>query len=150
MDDVTFGIVNPDPPNVQQEPAVQQVRDVVCDIDRETFEESPFPTGSRVYGEPTRDSDVDLVVRCPRHVADWLAQTMPGEVRTANMTPDRDSTSFEFGNLNLILVHRINCFYAWAEATQICYDARPVTRPRAITIHDRCRKAHGVSCGDPS
>jgi hypothetical protein len=89
-------------------------------------------TGSHVYGKPTEDSDVDLVV-----VADfddtlglrilWEGQNQGEETSAVG--------SMRFGNLNLILVEPDE-YDRWVKARERCLAEAPVTRSRAVEIHE--------------
>lgn len=101
------------------------------------FENEPFITGSRVYGEPREDSDLDLVVHMPAEVAEEIWGELFPEKPT-NYGAGAFSI-FRFGQLNLIATHTQSAFYAWREGTNKCLAQRltkrkPLTRSEAVTI----------------
>lgn len=65
-----------------------------------------FITGSRAYGKPREDSDIDLVVRVSGDAAELLWDL------------SEDDKSCRFGRLNLILCTTDEKFAAWKVATQ--------------------------------
>lgn len=109
-------------------------------------------TGSRMYGRPGPDSDIDLVVQVPREVADALADFAPEacstQWRKGAKTEDGeypiDSVAFRFGVLNLITVFDDVTFDAWKIATDTCVAMGPINREAAIAIHKSVREAKGV------
>ena len=99
-----------------------------------------FLVGSRVYGEPREDSDIDLVVRMSpedayqlRRLADPIRQNDPmGVVR--------------YGKLNLVVCETDALFEAWVDGFdevmhEFAKTQNPVTRARAIEIFYRANYA---------
>lgn len=80
-----------------------------------------FLTGSRAYGTPTKDSDVDLVVL----VDDATAKVLHKFTEAANGT-------VRFGKLNLIVLTSEKEYDAWERATKLMVNDRQKGRP-----HDR-------------
>jgi len=80
-----------------------------------------FRTGSTVYGVPTENSDIDLVVLMEQADIDALG---PFPIR--------------FGKLNLIALDSPVEFAQWLLARKLCLEEAPVTRDRAVTIHKQC------------
>jgi hypothetical protein len=90
----------------------------------------PFVTGSRAYGTPKKDSDVDLVV-----VADFDDDFFVSMLWDfADARDGSDCGSLHFGNLNIIFVDADE-YDRWKKARDRCIAERPVTRERAIEIH---------------
>lgn len=103
-----------------------------------------FITGSHAYGQPTKDSDVDLVV----FVED------PSEAETLRIAasrvggvcqPDKDypphSMSLRFGRLNLIVCLEKGMFKAWRDGTdqlidETCQVFGSVSRERAVEVFE--------------
>ncbi len=81
-----------------------------------------FYTGSRVYGTPRPDSDVDVVIRASESIfdLDMLADSRAGS-----------GGSLRFGNLNLIVLDDDE-FDRWYLITEQLYMRRPVTKEEAI------------------
>jgi len=101
----------------------------------------PFITGSHAYGEPTKDSDVDLVVRISDDVSWFLA---------GHEDSDHQSCShIRFGNLNLILCTSDKQYDVWLEGTLFLLDEKErtkelVIRDRAVEVFSDLRNKHGI------
>lgn len=86
-----------------------------------------FLTGSRVYGIPSDDSDVDLVVLLSTDDKAKLREVHgPGPIK--------------FGNLNLILCDKQEQFDCWEKSRYDCLKqsditGAPLTREMAVRIH---------------
>lgn len=94
-----------------------------------------FLTGSRAYGTPRPDSDVDLCVLLSHDDLEALALQAP----QANGEPasgDENDASLRFGRLNVIAMTDPGRFGAWKEATAELVSRRPVTRDQAIKLID--------------
>lgn len=94
-----------------------------------------FLTGSRAYGTPRPDSDVDLCVLLSHDDLEALALQAP----QANGEPasgDENDASLRFGRLNLIAMTDPDRFAAWKEATAELVARKPVTRDQAIKLID--------------
>ncbi len=94
----------------------------------------PFLTGSRVYGFPKEDSDIDLVCLLS---LDQLSAIAP----LADNTDDfgspggqfyDDGCSLRFGKLNLLVVTEKKHFDVWKQGTDELIAMKPVTRDKAI------------------
>ena len=105
----------------------------------------PFITGSRAYGTPKYDSDIDLVVLMPADELEALIE-IQGTLETkheniyslddtGNKVP---SHSFKFGRLNLICFTDPKEFAGWQAATVLLKSQRPVTRDYAIKTIATC------------
>lgn len=95
-----------------------------------------FLTGSRVYGRPRADSDIDLVLR----VTPEAGQEFRALGEPLSRYPAITSESVRFGNLNLILCYTDEAFASWMKAKDQCILHAPINRHRAVEIH----KANGV------
>ena len=80
-----------------------------------------FLTGSRVYGSPRPDSDIDLVIHVDSATRQFLIEM-----------GDNKNLPVRFGNLNLIPLTDKAEVERWYEATQELYRRRPVTRDEAV------------------
>lgn len=88
-----------------------------------------FLTGSRVYGKPRPDSDIDLCTLVSyRDMREIMSATQHDH--TGSAMPH--SISLKFGQLNLILTCDPRCFAEWQMATRDLWDARPVSLEDAI------------------
>ena len=97
-------------------------------------------TGSRAYGTPREDSDVDLVIRV-RDAATLAAireaadPVMPNQGHSARA----GRSSFRFGDLNLIVCHTDAEYAVWAAGTAELVDRAPVAREEAVAVFKRLR-----------
>lgn len=87
-----------------------------------------FLTGSRVYGTPTDESDIDLVVRMN-----------DGDIEDLKMLCGEDlheyggeHCSLHFGTLNLIICADDMRFESWRKGTEELIRRAPVTREEAV------------------
>jgi predicted nucleotidyltransferase len=109
-----------------------------------------FLTGSRVYGTPRPDSDIDLVVLVDdvdlQKLCDMVATT---EDRDTLGAPGgiyyEDGTSLRFGRLNLLCVTEKKHFDVWQFGTERLKEQKPVTRDFAIEFLKKLRHDHEVS-----
>jgi predicted nucleotidyltransferase len=102
-------------------------------------EMSAFVTGSRFYGTPKWDSDVDLVVYMDRPSAIVLLQVLKEsklEVTQGSCETTNESTSVKISGLNLILVHSEAEYTKWLRSRGILKAIKPVKKETAIAIHD--------------
>ncbi len=83
-----------------------------------------FVTGSRAYGTPRADSDLDLVVRVSEAGADALRR----------MSDNGHGYPCRYGRLNLIIVTDDDQWIARKAQHIGCRREAPVTRERAIEI----------------
>ena len=95
-----------------------------------------FVTGSRVYGTPTADSDLDLVIRASPELKEQLESNYGRPIR--------------IGNLNLIVATSNNDYNAWQAAKEKCLKAkkfagRPLTKKESIDVHDAVRYEYSSS-----
>ena len=101
-----------------------------------------FLTGSRAYGTPRPDSDIDLCTlvsyRDMRTIMEACNQTDIG-------SPVPRSISLKFGQLNLILTCDPRSFAEWQVATRDLWEARPVTRDDAIEHFKKCEAVREVA-----
>ena len=88
-----------------------------------------FMTGSHIYGTPTEDSDVDLVIlMLPGDGLDF-ANLFQAEIeRGKNNYP---GAQFTQGKLNIILCTDIEQFEIWEQGTRELQGRRPVAREEA-------------------
>ncbi len=103
----------------------------------------PFITGSRVYGDPKPDSDLDMVIIADKDVESRLLEHSGGEF------PVR------YGKLNLILCRNGKEYDSWKEAMTKCLNrknklGRPLTKEEACLIHDLVHEKNGTVIGDAS
>lgn len=101
-------------------------------------------TGSRVYGTPTEDSDVDLVVLLPesavavlRGLADPWGHPDRDEYIAAGGEPLR------FGKLILICCLNPEYYKVWKEGTRRLKRSAPVSRAFAVSYFRELRRQAG-------
>lgn len=93
-----------------------------------------FLTGSQVYGTPTEESDVDLVVQMTADEMDKLAHFSEGTISFDEYGCGR---SFRFGKLNVIAISGDRLFELWKESTEACKAIKPVTKAEAKAIFQK-------------
>lgn len=94
-----------------------------------------FLTGSRAYGTPRPDSDVDLCVLLSHDELEALALQAP-QSNGEPASGDENDASLRFGRLNIIAMTDPSRFEAWKEATAELVARKPVTRDEAIRLID--------------
>lgn len=109
-----------------------------------------FLTGSRVYGEPKPDSDIDLVVS-PLSSSEYskLAQfadkDMEIQKHEPSGHPNLGHKSLRFGKLNLIIPADFDQYSAWAVGTRNLHlrsviENRKIGREEAIAVFTKLRR----------
>lgn len=86
-----------------------------------------FITGSRQYGTPREDSDLDLVVYISQEELDYLRDEWSSSTQAYG-----DVLVLRFGLLNLICHSNEHNYEAWRKATEVLTAQRPVTREFAV------------------
>lgn len=118
-------------------------------------------TGSRVYGEPTDKSDIDLVILVSEDDMMNLVGVASMQERQRDSkepTPDYGigamATSLRFGMLNLIVTTDPLQFEVWRRGTKVIKDYRddhgPVSRARAKLLLSALRLHCGVMTIEPT
>lgn len=95
---------------------------------------SSFLTGSQVYGKPTKDSDVDLVILMSPDEARRLNSFSDQKMR---YDPDRYPDSFlscRFGVLNILVCTDPKQFAAWFLGTNECSASKPKNTAQATKV----------------
>lgn len=114
-----------------------------------------FCTGSRVYGEPRADSDLDLVVLVESDETVELLAAMD-ETRKGTGEPSAGSErpSFRFGALNLIVCRTVSDYYLWRAGTADLALIKPVARDTAkahfLMLEQRPSKARSIEVVFPT
>lgn len=88
-----------------------------------------FITGSRAYGTPRPDSDIDLVIKCSHD--DLVLLNSFGGKSTWN--PNNVSANLHFDNLNIIAISSDIVYEAWRLTNEELLKRKPVTRETAKT-----------------
>lgn len=95
----------------------------------------PFITGSRAYGTPTEDSDIDLVLP-PNGKTNFQAIMI--------QYSDNQDLPITYGKLNLILTNEPKQWELWLQATNELIEQAPVTRDFAIAYITKLFKANNM------
>jgi predicted nucleotidyltransferase len=98
-----------------------------------------FITGSRIYGKPTGESDIDLVVRVDGATAEILMQ----------LGSKNGKNPVRFGNLNLILCTSDIEYATWRVGTSTLHREKLVfkvvsDKTRAKSVFDGIRESVGL------
>lgn len=93
-----------------------------------------FLTGSRVYGTPNAESDVDLCVLISYDDMKTLVDASKHEASGSGIPR---AMSVKFGELNLVMTWDEKCFAEWKMATEDLIKAKPVTRDDAVAHFKR-------------
>lgn len=101
-----------------------------------------FVTGSRAYGEPREDSDVDLVVLMDSEGMRLLASLVQDDDRKDY--PEATSVSLRFGELNLIVCTSQEDYDDWVTGTAELKAKSPVGREEAVATFKRLFSAPSV------
>lgn len=80
-----------------------------------------FLTGSRAYGMPREDSDIDICILVDDALSSLLFSAS-----------EQKGSSVRFGKLNLIVFSNRKDFERWREVTEHLITQRPVTREEAV------------------
>jgi hypothetical protein len=107
-----------------------------------------FVTGSRAYGTPTKDSDIDLVALTSEDDATALSNEAD-KICSSGMGAYQDSDiALRFGRLNLICLTDLKHFQIWkAENELMIADANrlgPLTREQAVVRLRTARRQAGI------
>lgn len=96
--------------------------------------DNAFLTGSQVYGTPTPESDIDLVVKMSHE--EML--TLCGLVGAGTVEEYGDGqTTIRFGKLNIIICYDGDVrFDSWKKGTEELKKTKPNTRDHAIFVFD--------------
>lgn len=110
-----------------------------------------FITGSRIYGEPNNDSDIDVVIKLNITDTDKIIRvlTSAGQKVTENRGDYAGQTSIKIGALNLLVCHSDKTFFAWSTGTEMLkrertIAGRPLSRERAIEVFSYLREKLGI------
>lgn len=102
-----------------------------------------FMTGSHIYGTPTEDSDVDLVIFMEPGAGFDFANLFKAEIqRGKNNYP---GAQFTQGKLNIILCTDEEQYFIWEQGTRELWARRPVTREEAMAHFAQLRVKYGAA-----
>lgn len=117
------------------------------------IEMQAFLTGSRVYGTPREDSDLDMFVYCPDQATlDLLTESADDEtIGCADDDYDGESANrviLRFGKLNLLCTTKKADYAAWKDGTALLTSRKPVTRDEAKRVLRGLREDKELYGGD--
>lgn len=95
-------------------------------------ESGAFVTGSRRYGTPRPESDLDLIVPIGEGELRWLVGILPPELFGGSASDVSKAVSIRSGPLNLILVPDADHLDGWRRGTRILQREGPVSREEAV------------------
>lgn len=96
-----------------------------------------FLTGSQIYGSPTENSDIDLVVSMDDENRARLWALVKDSEKKANFNTDADyggNLNLQFGRLNLIVLKSDIEMANWKVGTVMLERQGPVSRERAVEV----------------
>jgi predicted nucleotidyltransferase len=99
-----------------------------------------FLTGSRAYGVPREDSDIDLVVYIDPSELTKLAEALGTDVNDDNSYAP--SMSVVEGRLNLVIVSEPEEYDTWLAVTDSLKKQAPVSKEQAVEAFQKALKAH--------
>lgn len=100
-------------------------------------------TGSRRYGTPHADSDIDLVVLVDeKTLTELIEQSDPIIGMEKKMTDyaTAGACGLRFGKLNLLVCTKERQFAQWALGSAVLAEQKPVTRETAVNVMDKLRQ----------
>lgn len=108
-------------------------------------------TGSKIYGIPSKNSDIDLVVFVSDEELEMLRQEADEDV-SRNQEADEHyqelgSVSLRFGKLNLLCCTKEKVYEVWKRGTFRLKRQSPVSRAFACRLMDTLRQEAGI--GEP-
>jgi hypothetical protein len=87
-----------------------------------------FLTGSRIYGTPTSESDLDLVIFLSKSEAYFIMNHADKDDKSRPIYDDDNIFVCRYGKLNLIMLTDEDDYNAWKCGTKECLSTKPVTR----------------------
>ena len=96
-----------------------------------------FLTGSQIYGSPTENSDIDLVVSMDDENRARLWALVKDSEKKVNFNTDADyggNLNLQFGRLNLIVLKSDIEMANWKVGTVMLERQCPVSRERAVEV----------------
>ncbi len=94
-----------------------------------------FLTGSRIYGSPTKKSDLDLCILVSKSEAQIIKSYSDAEsISLTERGYNDDVFTCRYGMLNIIMFTDESMFDVWQNATKFCINRKPVTRDFAKAV----------------
>lgn len=105
-----------------------------------------FLTGSRRYGTPRPDSDIDLVVLMEGPELTELSKLADNTDDFGSPGGEQydDGFSLRFGKLNLLCVTQERHFQVWKQGTDELIAMKPVSRDKAMEHLAALRREHKI------
>ena len=119
-------------------------------------------TGSRVYGNPRPESDVDFIVLIEDPIELVLLEMVGEETDDYAYKPERSSLadvpngvtspapiggitkSIRIGRMNILVCTKLEQFDAWKTGTELLTRIKPVDREYAVNTFKRLFRANGL------
>lgn len=98
------------------------------------FNMKSFITGSHAYGQPTSESDIDLVIYVDNNTKDRLITLS-----------DNGKMPCRFGTLNLIFATTEEEYATWLLGKISCIAQKPIKGKEAHLLHERAREQFGTT-----
>jgi len=105
-----------------------------------------FLSGSQVYGEPTEESDIDLIIRMAKKEMDKLIKILSSKGQIQHIDPNYDNgqVSIKIGTLNLLICYTDKRYLSWATGTKALRlerrkKGKPLSRERAVEVFSGLR-----------
>lgn len=105
-----------------------------------------FITGSRAYGLPRDDSDIDLVIRCDDATASALVAVLADESDESDGYDNDKRIQVRAGQCNLMLCRDDDAYEVWRRGTEALRDEAMlaesgcVSRERAVEVFKALRE----------
>lgn len=97
-------------------------------------------TGSRAYGTPRPDSDLDLVVLLAPDDVARVVEALEIEVPEDKAGQFYPTLQVKLGKLNLIMETDVDRFHVWRKGTRVLKGMAPVTREQAVDTFKAMRR----------
>lgn len=91
-----------------------------------------FLTGSRAYGKPTPESDIDIVILITKEALGKIFELGPVTTEDTHYGSAETGVTLRYGNLNLIFVASQAQYNAWKQGTDELREVAPVSKDEAI------------------
>lgn len=103
---------------------------------------SAFLTGSRAYGTPRPDSDVDIVVPVQKDAVEKIKAALKAAGIDTSGTEEYADFAFRVGLVNVLLVPPEVAEKVWKAGTEFLIGQAPVTREKAVETFKALESLH--------
>lgn len=108
-----------------------------------------FVTGSHAYGNPTEDSDIDLVIPGSVELHKYLKENITDD-REAVRNESSDPFAILTGGIDIIIASTKEEYEFWRDGTMALIEQRPVSRKYAIDYFYGMRQQLNIRLGNTS